>query len=136
MDIQTIDQQYQMVQNQNQQVVNALQQLASQMQTAGQGGDNNARSWLLDLKQVALTIQGQQQQTALLLQAIHNMWQTQQTQYAAPPSYANNTPMGYAPPQSGGIMGALNGFLNSGFGRAMEMGAGMGVGEDLINKIF
>lgn len=135
MDIQTIDQQYQMVQNQNQQVVVALQQLASQMQTAAQGGDNNARGWLLDLKQVALTIQGQQQQTALLLQAIHNMWQTQQTQYAPPP-YANNAPMGYAQPQSGGIMGALDGFLNSGFGRAMEMGAGIGLGEDLINKIF
>lgn len=114
MDIQTIDQQYQMVQNQNQQVVAALQQLASQMQTAAQGGDNNARGWLLDLKQVALTIQGQQQQTALLLQAIHNMWQTQQTQYAPAP---NTVPMGYAPPQSGGVMGALDGFLNSGFGR-------------------
>lgn len=133
MDIQTIDQQYQMVQNQNQQVVAALQQLAGQMQTAAQGGDINARGWLLDLKQVALTIQGQQQQTALLLQAIHNMWQTQQTQYAQVP---NTVPMGYAPPQSGGVMGALDGFLNSGFGRAMEMGAGIGLGEDLINKIF
>ena len=38
--------------------------------------------------------------------------------------------------QGGGIMGALDGFLNSGFGRAMEMGAGMGLGDDLINKIF
>ena len=32
--------------------------------------------------------------------------------------------------------GMLGGFLNSGFGRAMEMGAGIGLGEDLINSIF
>jgi hypothetical protein len=33
----------------------------------------------------------------------------------------------------GGMMG---GALNSGFGRAMEMGAGIGLGEDLINGIL
>lgn len=31
---------------------------------------------------------------------------------------------------------ALGGFLNSGFGRAMELGAGIGLGEDIINSIF
>ena len=36
----------------------------------------------------------------------------------------------------GGFGGMLGGFLNSGFGRAIEMGAGFGLGEDLINKIF
>jgi hypothetical protein len=30
----------------------------------------------------------------------------------------------------------LGSFLNSGFGRAIEMGAGFGIGDDLINKIF
>ncbi len=42
---------------------------------------------------------------------------------------------GCAPPQqqSGGMLG---GFLNSGFGRTIEMGAGFGIGDDLINKIF
>jgi hypothetical protein len=32
--------------------------------------------------------------------------------------------------------GMLGGFLNSGFGRAVEVGAGIGVGDDLINSIF
>jgi hypothetical protein len=32
--------------------------------------------------------------------------------------------------------GMLGGFLNSGFGRAMELGAGIGLGEDIINSIF
>jgi hypothetical protein len=36
----------------------------------------------------------------------------------------------------GGGGGMLGGLLNSGFGRAMEVGAGIGLGEDLINSIF
>lgn len=35
-----------------------------------------------------------------------------------------------------GGSGMLGGFLNSGFGRAIEMGAGFGIGDDLINKTF
>jgi uncharacterized phage infection (PIP) family protein YhgE len=37
------------------------------------------------------------------------------------------------PQQGGGFFGQL---LNSGFGRAIEMGAGFGIGDDIINKIF
>jgi len=43
-------------------------------------------------------------------------------------------PVGYA--SAGGGGGMLGSFLNSGFGRAMELGAGIGLGEDLINSIF
>jgi hypothetical protein len=32
--------------------------------------------------------------------------------------------------------GMFGGLLGGGFGRAMEMGAGIGLGEDLINSIF
>jgi hypothetical protein len=39
---------------------------------------------------------------------------------------------GYAP-QQGGLFGGL---FNSGFGRAIVTGAGFGIGDDLINKIF
>lgn len=35
--------------------------------------------------------------------------------------------------QQGGMLGS---FLGSGFGRAIAMGAGFGLGDDLINKIF
>ena len=35
--------------------------------------------------------------------------------------------------RGGGIFGEL---LNSGFGRAIVTGAGFGIGDDLINKIF
>jgi hypothetical protein len=53
-----------------------------------------------------------------------------------PPGYAPQPPgspgFGY-PPQGGNPLG---GFLNSGFGRAIETGLGFGLGDDLINKIF
>jgi len=35
-----------------------------------------------------------------------------------------------------GMGGMLGNFLNSGFGRAIEMGAGFGIGDELIKKIF
>jgi uncharacterized phage infection (PIP) family protein YhgE len=139
MDIQTIDQQYQQMQTQAQQVAQQLQGLAAKLQTAAQAGNTDAREWLLDLREAAMTIQTEQLQMGQLLQAIHAMWQGQAQTYASAPApiYAPQQP---APsglmPQQGGLLGTLNGFLGSGFGRAMEMGAGVGLGEDLINKIF
>jgi hypothetical protein len=146
MDIQTIDQQYQQLQGEAQQVGQQLQALAAKLQTAAQGGNQDAREWLLDLREVALGVQTEQQQMGQVLQAIHGMWQNQAQQMQAMPAAMQS---GYMPQgmmtqnaampmqqQGGGIMGALDGFLNSGFGRAMEMGAGMGLGDDLINKIF
>uniref|UniRef100_E6PPE3 Uncharacterized protein n=1 Tax=mine drainage metagenome TaxID=410659 RepID=E6PPE3_9ZZZZ len=147
MDLQTIDQNYQQLQAQDQTIAQELQALAGKLQTAAQGGNTNAREWLLDLREVALAVQAQQQQMNQLLQAIHDMWQNQQNQLqpmsaASQPGYM---PQGmgqgamapaYGRPAGGGLMGTLSGFLGSGFGQAMEMGAGIGLGEDLINKIF
>ena len=145
MDIQTIDQFYQQVQAQDQSIAQELQGLAGKLQAASQGGNSDAREWLLDLREVALAVQAQQQQMAQLLQAIHAMWQSQlQAMPAAaqggylPQSTVQNAaaPAFSRPAGSGGLMGALSGFLGSGFGQAMEMGAGIGLGEDLINKLF
>ena len=38
--------------------------------------------------------------------------------------------------QGGGGLGGLQRFLGGGFGRAIVTGAGFGIGDDLINKIF
>ncbi len=144
MDIQTIDQQYQQLQTEAQQVGTQLQTLAGKLQTAAQGGNQDAREWLLDLRELALNIQAEQQQTGQLLQAIHAMWQNQAQQMQAMPAamQPGYLPAGMAAAapmqqqQPGGLLGALDGFLNSGFGRAVEMGAGVGLGDDLINKLF
>ncbi|MEU6584293.1 hypothetical protein [Nocardia sp. NPDC046763] len=61
--------------------------------------------------------------------------QYQQPQYQQPayPAAQAAYPQGYAAPQSGGM---LHRFLGSSFGSAMAMGAGFGLGDDLINDIF
>jgi hypothetical protein len=154
MDIQTVDQCWQQVQAQDQTINQSLQALAGKLQAAAAAGNADAREWLLDLRELALGFQGQQQQAAMLLQAIHAMLQNEHAQlqqapqsgYPQPgypqPGYPQQGypqqayPQGGYPQQGGGMMGALGGLLNSGFGRALEMGAGFGLGEDLINKIF
>ncbi len=139
MDIQTIDQQYDQLQGASQQVIQELKELAAKLQTEQSNGNQNAREWLLDLKEVALAIQQQQQQTANLLQAIHGFVANQNQAYAQP-AYPQGYPQqGYGQPVMGTPMqpqGGLGGFLNSGFGRAVTMGLGFGLGDDLINKIF
>ena len=140
MDVQTIDQEYQQLQNQAQETSRVLQALAAKLGAAAQSGDQNARDWQLDLREVALAIQSEQSQVQNLLQALHGFVanQAQQGGYGQPgfggPLGQGGGGFGYG--QGAGLMGALGGFMNSGFGRAIEMGAGFGIGDDLINRIF
>ncbi len=147
MDIETIDQQYQQLQLQAQGTAKEISGLADKLQAAAQGGNQDAREWLLDLKSIALAIQAEQNQVGLLLQAIHGFVANQASAMQAPPAAGqwaaaapNMPPPGYQPgygqPQQGGAGGMLGSFLNSGFGRAITLGAGFGIGDDLINKIF
>ncbi len=152
MDIQTIDGQYQQLQSQAQQTTAAIGSLAAKLQDAAKAGNQDAREWLLDLKGIALTMQAEQNQVGLLLQALHAFVVNQSppammpppgepSPWGAPPpaqpGYYPPPAQGYAPPQQGtGVGGVLGAFLNSNFGRAIEMGAGFGIGDDLVNKIF
>ncbi len=147
MNIQVIDQAYQQLQNQSQGTVQEITALANKLQSAAQTGNLDAREWLLDLKSIALAMQAEQNQVGLLLQALHGFVANQPAPMQAPPmpppgpwaqqpAAAPAAQPGYGQPQSGGIGGMLGGFLNSGFGRAIEMGAGLGIGDDLINTIF
>ncbi|GAA4501155.1 hypothetical protein [Gluconacetobacter tumulicola] len=126
MDIQTIDQAYNQLQSQAQQSAQALQTLGSKLQAAMNGGDSQAREWMLDLREVALSFQAEQQQVTALLQALHAAVANE----AAPPPQPQAAPQ---PQQSGGFLGNL---LGSGFGQAMAAGAGFGIGDDLIKDIF
>ncbi len=71
MDIETIDQNYQQLQQQSQQTVQAIANLAQKLQAAAGEGDQQAREWLLDLKEITLGFQQEQHQVTNLLQAIH-----------------------------------------------------------------
>ncbi len=162
MDIESIDTAYSQLQTQAQTTVQELKALAGKLQTASQAGNPDAREWLLDLREIALAIQAEQNQVSNLLQQLHGFvdnqaravqqlpasvpqslppatWQ-QQPQQPVYPQQPNYPPQGY--PQQGypqgyqGGGGVLGGLFNSGFGRAILTGAGFGIGDDLINKIF
>jgi hypothetical protein len=135
MDTSSIDQAYQQLQTDFQEVAGSVQTLAQKLQAAAAAGDDNAKEWLLDLKQVALDIKDEQIQANALLQAIHgfvdNSHQQFQQQVQQMPQPMQTGMFGGG--RGGGLFGGL---LGGGFGRAMEMGAGIGLGEDLINSIF
>ena len=147
MDPETIDQNYAQLEQQAQQTAAQIQALASKLQAAAAAGDPNAREWMLDLKEITLGVQQEQGQVSLLLQSIHSMVnnhvqtmaqpQYQQPGYQQPgyqqPGYQQP---GYQPQYQQGPGGMLQQFLSGGFGRAIVTGAGFGIGDDIINKIF
>jgi hypothetical protein len=151
-DPQTVDQNYAQLQQQGQQTASLIQTLAGKLQTAAAAGDTNAREWMLDLKEIALGVQQEEGQVSLLLQSIHSMVDNH-VQSAGQPGYQQGYQQGYQPgyqqqgyqqpqyQQQGGMGGMggggfLQSFLGGGFGRAIVTGAGFGIGDDIINKIF
>ncbi len=135
MDIQTIDRSYSQLESQSQQTIQALTDLAQKLQAAAQSGDQNARDWVLDLKEVALGIKDEQNQTSALLQSIHDFVVNQlQSQPPVQPQYQQ--PQYQQPAYQGQGGGMLQRFMGGGFGRAIAMGAGFGIGDDIINSIF
>ena len=158
MDPETVDQNYAQLQQQGQQTASLIQALAGKLQTAANAGDSNAREWMLDLKEIALGVQQEEGQVSLLLQSIHSMvdnhvqsagqpgyqqgYQQQQPGYQQgyQPGYQQQPQyqQGYQQGGMGGMGGGgmLQSFLGGGFGRAIISGAGFGIGDDIINKIF
>jgi hypothetical protein len=153
-DPETVDQNYAQLQQQAQQTAAQIQTLASKLQAAAAAGDPNAREWMLDLKEITLGVQQEQGQVSLLLQSIHSMVNNhvqtigqpgyqqpgyqqggyqQQPQYQQPGYQQGGYQQGGYQQGSGGM---LQQFLGGGFGRAIMTGAGFGIGDDIINKIF
>jgi hypothetical protein len=131
MDPQSIDQAYTQLQQEFSEVAAALQALAGKLSAAAGAGDARAQEWLLDLKGLALNLKSEQMQAQNLLSTIHAFIDSEHQQYQQQiPAYQQQFGAGT------GRRGGLGGFLNSGFGRAIEMGAGFGIGDDLINSIF
>jgi hypothetical protein len=144
-DVATIDQEFGQLQQEANLVAQTIEAFAGKLQAAGDGGDANAKGWLLDLKGIALQIQQEQLQVQSLLQALHDFTVNST---AAAPGYAA-APQAAPAPQAQLVQpeeqpqqktGFLSHFTGGGFGQAMATGAGMGVGfgvtESVINDIF
>ncbi|WP_408873702.1 hypothetical protein [Gluconobacter roseus] len=137
MDVQTIEQTYNQLQQQAQQTAQALQALGSKMQTAAQTGDMQAREWSLDLRELALAFQAEQQQVTNLLQQLHAALANAQQDYGSQPTYQQPTQqVPVQPVQSVPDNNFVSNILNSGFARSVEAGAGFSIGNDLIKEIF
>src|ERR1700722_13703591 len=98
---------------------------------------------MLDLKEIALGVQQEEGQVSLLLQSIHSMVDNHVQSGGQPGFQQQGYQQGYQPgyQQQGGMGGmggggCLQSFLGGGFGRAIVTGAGFGIGDDIINKIF
>jgi len=122
-DVQTIDMSYSQLQSESQQTISALSALAQKLQAAARNGDPNAREWMLDLREVALGIQNEQNQTSNLLQALHNFVANQLQQPAPPyqqppqlqqPGYQQQATSGTA---AGGLLGRFTGGGSAGRSR-------------------
>ena len=140
MDINTIDQNHNQLQQQSQQTVQLITALAQKMQTAAAEGDEKAREWLLDLKEITLGFRAEQNQVSLLLQAMHTFVANQPQQSAQPqyqqPQYQQpvyQQPVYREPYQQQSGFGR---FMGSSFGQAMAAGAGFAIGEEIIDDIF
>ena len=155
MDTETVDRQFSALQQQAQQTAKLIQTLADKLSAATSAGDPNAREWALDLKEIALAIRDEQSTTTELLQAIHavvdnhvatvepapavqaapSYYPPPAGQYAQPPQYqAPYQPQYQQPAPAGG--GALQRFLGGRFGQAIVTGAGIGIGDDIVNSIL
>lgn len=134
MDVQTIEQTYNQLQQQAQQSAQALQALGSKMQAAAQTGDMQAREWSLDLRELALAFQAEQQQVTNLLQQLHAALANAQQDYGSQTTY--QVPTQQAPVQPVPDNNFVSNILNSGFARSVEAGAGFSIGNDLIKEIF
>jgi hypothetical protein len=133
-DVETVDQEYQQLQQESAQLTQAIQGFANKLQTAGDAGDAQAKEWILDLKSIALSIQQEQLQMQALLEALHgfavNTMQQQMPQApVAPVQVAAPQPQ-----QQGG--GLLSRFTGGNFGQAMTQGVGMGVGFGLADSVI
>jgi hypothetical protein len=132
MDTDTIDQEYQQLQQESQTLTQAIQDFATKLQTAGNAGEANAKEWILDLKGIALQIQQEQLQMQALLQALHGFVGNALQPAPQAPAQAATTQL-----HGGGL---LSRFQGGGFGQAMTQGIGMGAGfglaDSLISSIF
>jgi hypothetical protein len=154
-DTETVDRQFSALQHQAQQTASLIQTLADKLSAAATAGDPNAREWGLDLKEIALAIRDEQSTTTELLQAIHALVDNHvaaaepapavQPYYPPAPQYAPPAPYRapyepqyqqqyQQPAPSGG--GTLHRFLGGRFGQAIVTGAGIGIGDDIVNSIF
>jgi len=114
------------VQQQSQTVVQNIQTLAQKLKSAAPD-EATGREWALDLREIAMTVQSQNQMLATLVSQMGQYIQTLEAQLQTHPN-PTVQPRGWASSGSGGFLSNLTAGLG--------MGAGFGLAEDAISGIF
>ena len=128
----TVDREYEQLEKRAENTASLLKKLSDKMSARAAAGDPNAREWSLDLREVAIAVRDEEQQTRTVISAIQDLVDEELRQ--APQQQSMRYQQG--PYQGYGYGGGFNRFLGGGFGSALAMGAGFGLGEEIIEDIF
>ena len=130
MDYQQAENQLTVVQQQNQATLQKLQALVQKFAAAAPD-PTTGREWTMDLREIAMMMQNQAQNTTTLIQQMAQYIQQLEGTLATHPN-APMQPTGWAnqSPQASG--GGFMGSLMSGLG----MGAGFAVADDVVGDLF
>jgi ABC-type Fe3+-hydroxamate transport system substrate-binding protein len=122
-----VDREYERLEEQARRTADLIKTLGQKLSARAEQGDQNAKEWSLDLREVALAVKDEEQQMQALLNALDRLADAQAREAAARPVYRQ--PVYYG-------NGYGNGFFGGGFGQALAMGAGFGLGEEIIEDLF
>jgi hypothetical protein len=127
----TVDREYERLEKRAETTASLLKNLADKMSARAAAGDASAREWSLDLREIAIAVRDEEQQTRTVISSIQDLVDEELRQ-------APQQSMRYqqGPYQGYGYGGGFNRFLGGGFGQALAMGAGFGLGEEIIEDIF
>jgi hypothetical protein len=126
-----VDREYERLEQQARRTADLIKALGEKLSAHAAKGDQNAREWSLDLREVALAVKDEEQQMRVLLNALDQLADAQTREFANRRAYQQ--PVYYDNGYRGGYGG---GFFGGGFGQALAMGAGFGLGEEIIEDIF
>jgi outer membrane receptor protein involved in Fe transport len=128
----TVDREYERLEKRSEATAELIKRLADKMSARAAAGDANAREWSLDLREIAIAVRDEEQQTRTVISSIQDLVDEELRQQ--PQQQAVRYQQG--PYQGYGYGGGFNRFLGGGFGQALAMGAGFGLGEEIIEDIF
>ncbi len=128
MDYSTAENQIAQVQQQSQTVIQNIQQFAQKLHSAAPD-DTTGREWALDLREIAMSMQTQNQAMVGLVNQMADYIRTLESQLATHPN-PSVQPRGWASQPSGG--GGFWSNVTSGLG----MGAGFAVASDVVGDLF
>ncbi|HMA31878.1 MAG TPA: hypothetical protein VKT00_08705 [Casimicrobiaceae bacterium] len=126
MDYSSAQNQVMQVEQQSQTLIEHIQTVAQKLKAAAPG-DATGREWAMDLREIAISVQSENQMLATLVTQMGQYIQTLEAQLQTHPN-PTVQPRGWASSGGGGFLGSLTAGLG--------MGAGFGLAEDAINGIF